>query len=111
MEVFGDKFTNKSGPKKIGDYWAVLKKMNLCQKNYSGYYLGTVWKQLGNTLTPTSGLTVLTFAAFHFFPIERGDRFRQMADLVHFTCTDIGHSDILDPEIDDKKCFNEFLEK
>ena len=44
------RFCNQSSPKKIGDFWAHLKKINLC-KNWCGYYLG-------NFLTSTSGHTV-----------------------------------------------------
>ena len=64
LKVFGDKFANKSGPKKIGDYWAILKRSSYV-KNCSGFYLSNFWKQLDNLLTPPSGHTEFVPFSFH----------------------------------------------
>ena len=56
LKGFGNKFANKSSPKKICDFWRNLQKINLC-KNLCGYYLGNFWKHLGNFFPSTSGHT------------------------------------------------------
>ena len=43
-------------PKKIGDFWASLKQIDLC-RNFFGYNLGNFWKHLGNFFTPTPSHT------------------------------------------------------
>ena len=50
LEVLG----NKSSPKLIAEFWAVLKKINLC-KNCRGFYLGNFGEYLGNFLNQASG--------------------------------------------------------
>ena len=52
FKVLGHKFAGKSSPKKTGDFWVNLKKINLCKKTLCGYYLG-------NFFTLTSGHTAL----------------------------------------------------
>ena len=47
VKVLGNKFAHKSSWKKIGDFWAILKNINLC-KNCCVNDLGNFGKYLGN---------------------------------------------------------------